>query len=101
VVVVVLLGVREVLDTPVGLVAGLVDEAVPGRVAVLLDAVVPAMLERRSKVDVVVFTGALEEVVPTKDMRLAEPEIPLLSSPELATDLVFSSAELLTEGRDR
>lgn len=100
-VVLVLLDVREVLDTPVGFVAGLVDEAVPGRVAVLLDAVVPAMLERRSKVDVVVFGGALEEVVPTKDMRLAEPEIPLLSSPELATDLVFSSAELLTEGRDR
>lgn len=99
-VVVVLLDVREVLDKPVGFGAGLVDEAVPGRAAVVLDAVVPAMLERRSKVEVVVFTGALEEGVPAKDMRLAEPEIPLLSSPELATDFAFSSA-LLIEGRDR
>jgi hypothetical protein len=96
--VVVLLDVREV-DKPLGFEAGLVDEAVPGR-AVVLDALVPAMLERRSKVEVVVFGGALEEGVPAKDMRLAEPEIPLLSSPELATDFAFSSA-LLIEGRDR
>jgi len=35
------------------------------------------------------------------DMRFAVPEMPRFSSPELATDRGFSSAELLTDIRDR
>lgn len=41
------------------------------------------------------------EVVPAIDIRFAVPEIPRFSSPELATERGFSSAELLTDIRDR
>lgn len=96
---------REVEVVVAGLVKGRTVEAVLGRVVdVLFSAVVePAMLERRSSVDVVGLTGALVAEVPTSDMRLAAVlEMPRFSSPELATDRWdFSSAELLTEARDR
>lgn len=96
---------REVEVVVAGLVRGRTVEAVLGRVVdVLFSAVVePAMLERRSRVEVVDLTGALVAEVPTSDMRLAAVlEMPRFSSPELATDRWdFSSAELLTEARDR
>lgn len=96
---------REVEVVVAGLVRGRTVEAVLGRVVdVLFSAVVePAMLERRSRVEVVDLTGALVADVPTSDMRLAAVlEMPRFSSPELATDRWdFSSAELLTEARDR
>lgn len=60
----------------------------------------PATLDLRSSVDDV-FNGARVVVVPAIDMRLAVLEIPRFSSPELAIDWGFSSAELLTDGRDR
>lgn len=59
-----------------------------------------ATLDLRSSVGGV-FNGARVEAVPAIDMRLAVLEIPRFSSPELAIDRGFSSAELLTEGRDR
>lgn len=99
--------VRLVAVVVTGLVTGLVEEIELGRaVAGFLSAVVPATLDLRSREDVVDFTGALVEALPTKDIRLAVPEIPLRSSPELATpelatDRGFSSAELLTDARDR
>ncbi len=78
------------------LVAGLVEESVEVR-----EPVVDATLDRRSKVEVVDFAGALVLVVlPASDMRLADPEIPRFSSPELATERDFSSAEL-SDGRER
>lgn len=68
----------------------------------LFSAVVePAMLERRSRVEVVDFPGARGAEVPAMDMRLTVLEIPRRSSPELATDRAFSSAELLIEARER
>jgi hypothetical protein len=80
----------------VGFATGLVEEVVDVRVPV-----VDAMLARRSRVDVVDFTGALVPVVlPASDIRLADPVIPRFSSPELATERDFSSAEL-SEGRER
>lgn len=88
---------RAVVVVVVGLLAGLVEETVEVRVPV-----VPATLERRSRVEVVDFAGALVlGVLPARDMRLAEPVSPLFSSPELATERDFSSAELLTDGRER
>lgn len=60
----------------------------------------PATLDLRSWVEVD-FNGARVDVVPAIDMRFAVPEIPRFSSPELAIDRGFSSAELLTDGRDR
>lgn len=48
------------------------------------------------------FAWGLEDVLPARDIRFAVAEIPFFSSPELAIDLLFSSAELaLAEGRDR
>ena len=107
VVVVGLVVVRDVVDgvvlaeaaDVVGLVA---EETVLVRAVGLFSAAAePATLDRRSRVDVVGFVGALVEELPISDIRFAVPEIPLFSSPELATDLPFSSAELLTEARDR
>jgi hypothetical protein len=85
---------------PTGL---LVDVAV--RDAVVLVAgffskVELATLNLRSSVEGV-FNGARVEAVPAMDMRLAVLDIPRFSSPELAIDRGFSSAELLTDGRDR
>lgn len=87
-----------------GLAADLFEETVLVRDSGFFSAAPePATLDRRSRVDVVDFAGALVdvlEVLPASDIRLADPEIPLFSSPELRTDLDFSSAELLTEVRD-
>lgn len=84
-----------------GFVAGLVVEPTKllGRDVVFRSAVVPATLDLRSKVDVVGLVGARVEGVPASDMRLAVPEIPFFSSLELKRD--FSSAELLTDARER
>lgn len=80
----------------VGFVTGLVEEVVDVRVPV-----VDATLARRSRVVVVDFTGALvPAVLPASDIRLADPVIPRFSSPELATERDFSSAEL-SDGRER
>lgn len=93
-----LAGVVDEVNLPTGL---LVEAAV--RVVVVagfLSVVVPATLDLRS-MEEVGLRGARVEVVPAMDMRFAAPEIPRLSSPELATDRGFSSAELLTDMRDR
>lgn len=84
-----------------GFVTGLAVEPpkLLGRDAVFRSAVVPATLDLRSKVDVVGLVGARVEGVPASDMRLAVPEIPFFSSLELKRD--FSSAELLTDARER
>jgi hypothetical protein len=83
-----------------GLVAVRVVVVVVGR-AVVREPVVDATLDRRSKVEVVDFVGALVlAVLPASDMRLADPVIPRFSSPELATERDFSSAEL-SDGRER
>lgn len=63
-------------------------------------AVVLATLDRRS-IEGEGLKGARVEVVPAMDMRFAVPEIPRFSSPELATERGFSSAELLMDIRDR
>lgn len=83
-----------------GLVTGLELMLLGREDTVFFSALGAATLDLRSAVDVVGFAGALEDAVPTRDILLAAPEIPLFSSPELATDLVFSSAELLTDARD-
>lgn len=88
------------VNLPTGLTVELevVRDTVEG--AVFFSRGAPAMLDRRSRVEEV-FNGGRVEEVPTIDIRLAEPEMPRFSSPELAIDRVFSSAELLIEGRDR
>ena len=94
-----LAGVVDEVSLPTGL---LVEVAVRAVVVVgFLSAVVPATLDLRSIEDEVGLRGARVEVVLAIDMRFAVPEIPRLSSPELATDRGFSSAELLTDMRDR
>lgn len=97
----VVVGVRVAEVEVAGFVAGLAVEPpkLLGRGVVFRSAVVPATLDRRSKVDVVGLVGARVEGVPTSDMRLAVPEIPFFSSLELKRD--FSSAELLTDARER
>lgn len=91
------------VEVVAGLVAGLavVEETMLlGRdVVVFRSAIEPTTLDLRSKVDVVGFAGARVEGVPASDMRLAVPEIPFFSSLELKRD--FSSAELLTDARER
>ena len=94
------------VEVVAGFVAGLavvVEDSVLGRVVVVFFSVAeePATLDLRSKVEVVGFVGALVDGVPARDMRLAVPEIPFFSSLELATDRPFSSAELLTDARER
>lgn len=92
--------VVEEVSLPAGLLVDVeVREAVVGVAVVFLSKLDPATLDLRSTVDD--FNGARVEVVPAMDMRLADPEIPRFSSPELAIDRGFSSAELLTEGRER
>jgi hypothetical protein len=95
-----LAGVAAEVKRPTGL---LVEGAVRAVVVVagFLSAVGPATLDRRSTEDDVGLKGARLDVVPAMDIRLAVPEIPLFSSPELATERGFSSAELLTDMRDR
>ena len=95
------------VEVVAGFVAGLavvVEDSVLGRVVVVFLSPVaedPVTLDLRSKVEVVGFVGALVDGVPARDMRLAVPEIPFFSSLELATDRPFSSAELLTDARER
>lgn len=84
-----------------GFTAGLLTAAGRELVAGFLSVCEPAMLDLRSTVDVVDLAGALEVVLAAMDIRFAVAEIPFRSSPELAMDLVFSSAELLMDGRDR
>lgn len=92
--------VAEEVSLPTGLLVDVVvRDAVVG-VVVFLSKLDPATLDLRSTVEEG-FTGARVEVVPAIDIRLAVPEIPRFSSPELAIDRGFSSAELLTEGRER
>lgn len=100
--------VVEVRDVVVGVVAGFVaglavEDTVLGRVVGFFSAVaeVPATLDLRSTVEVAGFVGARVEGVPARDMRLAVPEMPFFSSLELATERDFSSAELLTDARER
>lgn len=100
--------VVEVRDAVVGGVAGFVaglavEDTVLGRVAGFFSAVAeaPATLDLRSTVEVAGFVGARVEGVPARDMRLAVPEMPFFSSLELATERDFSSAELLTDARER
>lgn len=93
--------VVEDVSLPTGLLAEVevaVREVVEA--AVFLSNVELATLDRRSRVEED-FNGARVEAVPAIDMRLAVPGIPRFSSPELATDRGFSSAELLIDGRDR
>lgn len=61
------------------------------------------MVDLRSVSDEAGFTGVLLDVVDVplaRDIRFAVAEIPLFSSPELATDFDLSSVEL-AEGRER
>lgn len=99
-----LVAVREVVvEEAVRLTGLLADVAVRDaavEVVVFLSKLDPATLDLRSRV-VEVLGGARVDVVPAIDMRFAVPEIPRFSSPELATDRPFSSAELLTDGRER
>lgn len=92
--------VDEVADVsfPTGLLVEVAVRVVE-EVGAFLSRAEPATLDLRSTVEVV-FKGVRVDVVPAIDMRLAVLEMPLFSSPELATER-FSSAELLTEARDR
>lgn len=94
-----LAGVVDEVSLPTGLLVEVAVRAVV--VAGFLSGVVPTTLDLRSMEDEVGLRGARVEVVPAIDMRFAVPEIPRLSSPELATERGFSSAELLTDMRDR
>jgi hypothetical protein len=94
-----LAGVVDEVNLPTGLLVEVAVRAVV--VAGFRSAVVPATLDLRSMEDEVGLRGARVELVPAMDMRFAVPEIPRFSSPELATDRGFSSAELLTDMRDR
>lgn len=83
-------GVVPVVNRPTGLVV---------EVAVRKVGVALATLDRRSAG--VGLKGARLEAVPAIDIRFAVPEMPRFSSPELATERDFSSAELLTDILDR
>jgi hypothetical protein len=92
-------GVVAEVNRPTGLLVEVaVREVVVGG---FLSAAEPATLDRRSIEEEVGLRGARVDVVPAIDMRFAVPEMPRFSSPELATDRGFSSAELLTDIRDR
>ena len=83
-----------------GLAAEVAVRDAEEEVVVFLSKAEPATLDLRSTVDED-LSGVRVEVVPAMDMRFAVPEMPRFSSPELAIDRGFSSAELLTEARDR
>jgi hypothetical protein len=91
--------VVEVADVsfPTGLLVEVAVRVVEA--AGFLSTAEPATLDLRSRVEEV-FRGVRVDAVPAIDMRFAVLEMPLFSSPELATER-FSSAELLTEARDR
>lgn len=92
--------VVEEVALPTGLLVDVAVREAVVEVVGFLSKLDPATLDLRSRVEEV-FSGARVDVVPAIDMRLAVPEIPRFSSPELATDRGFSSAELLTDGRER
>lgn len=92
-------GVVAEVNRPTGLLVEVAVREVV--VAGFLSAVGPATLDRRSTEEEVGLRGARVDVVPAIDIRFAVPEIPRFSSPELATDRGFSSAELLTDILDR
>ena len=93
------LGVVEEVSFPTGRLVEVAVRDVAVEVGFLSKAE-PATLDLRSRVEVD-FKGARVDAVPAIDIRLAVVEIPRFSSPELAIDRGFSSAELLTEARDR
>ena len=95
------LGVVEDVSLPTGLLVEVAvrDAAVEGA-AGFLSKVEPATLDLRSRVEVD-FNGARVDGVAAIEVRLAAPKVLRLSSPELAIDRGFSSAELLTDARDR
>lgn len=90
------------VSLPTGLLVEVAVRDVVVEGVVFRSAVEPRTLDLRSAVDAVeaVFRGARVLVVPATDMRLAVPETPRFSSPELATER-FSSAELLIDARER
>lgn len=93
--------VAEVADVsfPTGLLVEVAVRVVEA--AGFLSRAEPATLDLRSRVEEeAVFRGGRVDAVPAIDMRFAVLEMPLFSSPELATER-FSSAELLTEARER
>lgn len=96
--------VVRVLEVAVGRVVDVGDLAVVlGRavVAGFFSPGAPITLDLRSAVEEAGLVGARVDGVPARDMRLAELDTLFFSSPELATDLVFSSAELLIEALER
>lgn len=94
------LDVVDEVSLPTGLLAVVPVRDVAEEAVVLLSRAEPATLDLRSRVDED-LSGDRVEAVPAIDMRFAVPEMPRFSSPELAIDRGFSSAELLTEARDR
>lgn len=93
--------VAAAVSLPTGLlVEVVVREALVPEGAAFFSVAELMTLDRRSPEDVG-FKGARVDTTPAIDMRLAVPDMPRFSSPELATDRDFSSAELPTEGRDR
>ena len=103
--VLVVLGVVEAVG--VGLAAGLVgvcEDAVEGREVAGFLSVAGVMEDLLSAgvVDCLAVVAVLEPSVPDIEVRFAVPEIPLFrdSSPELATALARSSAELPMDMRD-
>lgn len=95
------LGVVAEVSLPTGrLVEGAARDVAVEEVAGFLSKADPATLDLRSTVDVD-FNGARVEVVPAIDIRLAVVDMPRFSSPELAIDRGFSSAELLIDARER
>lgn len=88
------------VSRPTGLLVEVAVREAVVLVAGFFSRLEPATLDLRSRVEEV-FNGARVEAVPAIDMRLAVLEIPRFSSPELAIDRGFSSAELLMEGLDR
>lgn len=94
------LGVVADVSLPTGLLVEVAvrDVAVEGAAGFLSKAE-PATLDLRSRVEVD-FNGARVDGVAAIEVRLAAPKVLRLSSPELAIDRGFSSAELLTDARD-
>jgi hypothetical protein len=93
-------GVFAEVSRPTGLLVEVAVRDAVVLVAGFFSKLEPATLDLRSRVEED-LNGARVEAVPAIDMRLAVLEIPRFSSPELAIDPGFSSAELLTEGRER
>lgn len=95
-----LVEVVDAVSLPTGLLAEVPVRDAAEEGVVRFSRAEPATLDLRSRVDED-LSGDRVEAVPAIDMRFAVPEMPRFSSPELAIDRGFSSAELLTEARDR